>query len=100
LQSSETGEPVAEKPKPMPGKPRQPLAQPKRAPAYEESLRFTRELHDVFRGEILSGEVRIGSEDVTRLLTGEVQRSLGNLAGADMEVDLQEIEDGTQQDEL
>lgn len=64
-----------------------------RASSYEEDLRFKREVHDAFRRALLFGEQRIGSEEVTHLLTGEVQRSLGTLAGADMEVDLRAIDD-------
>lgn len=58
-----------------------------------KDLQFKRDVHDAFRGALLSGELRIGSEEVTRLLTGEVQRSLGRLADADVQVDFQVVSD-------
>jgi hypothetical protein len=63
------------------------------ASSYEEDLRFKRDLHDAFRGALLSGELRIGSEEATRLLAIEIQRSLGSLVKADIKVELNEIRD-------
>lgn len=56
-----------------------------------ENPRFKRDVHDAFRRALVFDQLRSGSEDAARLLSGEVHRSLGRLADVDMEVELQEV---------
>jgi hypothetical protein len=66
-----------------------------RATSYEEDLQFKRDVHDVFRRSLAASDLRIGNDEISALLTPDVQRSLGALVRADPEATL-EVDDDPQ----
>jgi hypothetical protein len=64
-----------------------------RASSYEEDVLFKREVHDVFRRSLATSDLRIGNDEISRLLSPDVQKSLGELVRANPETVLEADED-------